>query len=309
MINSLPNLVFQNLPQVYEVVFHGNKIKSFDLRCVANLPTLRILALGWNRLQSISYTSENGTAPPLRSISSLRIYGNQLPSRYLSYFKNTLLYQMLFINNLLTQIPKNLFENAEHLNAIYLTKNGLLEIDFSYFYEHPIMTYIDARYNRITTLRNDDRTKVLTIRHILLSNNRLREIPHDICNGTTLLNINISRNQIKSVESNTFRDMTSLQTVFLTNNDIKYLATNSFSSISPLQTILLKNNLLAEIPTQLFNQIPYLLALTLDQNKIKEIPNGAFAGLKNLRNLKLQSNEIIQLRRETFKELPKLGSL
>jgi oligosaccharyltransferase complex subunit delta (ribophorin II) len=108
-----------------------------------------------------------------------------------------------------------------------------------------------------------------------------------------LLSLNLSNNQILTIEDKTFDYLNSLLYLNLSNNLIYNLTGSLFSKLSQLETILLSKNKLSFVDKSYFKGLTNLKFLDLGYNEIMSISKDSFhLNSICLEQLILKSNEI-----------------
>ncbi|CAB9516166.1 repeat protein [Seminavis robusta] len=126
-----------------------------------------------------------------------------------------------------------------------------------------------------------------------LSNNKITELPRDICLLTKLQVLALDRNQLESVPSE-LQDLTDLKTLLLRHNQIEELPDGvPGSSLLNLTLLHISSNKLKALPDSLVDctTITHLYA---NSNQIKQLPIG-MERMTNLQRLNLGHNQIESL--------------
>ncbi|XP_061073762.1 tsukushi [Conger conger] len=168
--------------------------------------------------------------------------------------------------------------------------------------------------------------------HLDLSSNEISSLSRGLLSGpgyTTLASLDLSSNQLQTVEANAFSRLRYLEMLDLSHNALEGLAEGCFSglplteldlsgnrlsalrlgalSAPALQSLTLAGNRLAAVPSLGGVGLRYL---SLDSNPIAEIPEGAFAGLGELVHLSLTGLwDLTAIRPGAFRNLRSLQVL
>jgi Leucine-rich repeat (LRR) protein len=103
---------------------------------------------------------------------------------------------------------------------------------------------------------------------------------------TDPVNFNASNKNLNSLKSvfNGY-DVTKIVTLDLSFNQIKSLEPNSFVNFTSLTTLYLNNNQINDIYYGWFLNLPFLSTLSLKNNRLTSLPTGIFYGLSSLTSL------------------------
>ena len=160
---------------------------------------------------------------------------------------------------------------------------------------------------------------------------QLTEVPTDIPNGTTEVNLfdneifriktnsflylaictdmDLSKNIISEIESDAFQGLSSLTELHLEYNRIKTLANDIWKGLPTLKELWLNRNNISVIKDNTFKDLDKLENLWLDWNNLSVIRMDMFKGLSSLQELSLDHNQISQIKPYTFQHLPNLWAL
>ena len=160
---------------------------------------------------------------------------------------------------------------------------------------------------------------------------QLTEVPTDIPNGTTKVNlfdnqifrikmnsfmylavctdIDLSKNNISEIEPDAFQGLSSLTELHLEFNRIKALDNNMWKGLATLKELWLNRNSISVIKDGTFKDLKKLENLWLDWNNFSAIRMDMFQGLSSLQELSLDHNQISPIEAHTFHHLPNLWAL
>eukprot|EP01095_Lingulamoeba_sp_RSL-Kostka_P012210 TRINITY_DN4793_c0_g2_i5.p1 TRINITY_DN4793_c0_g2~~TRINITY_DN4793_c0_g2_i5.p1 ORF type:complete len:240 (+),score=47.26 TRINITY_DN4793_c0_g2_i5:147-866(+) len=114
-------------------------------------------------------------------------------------------------------------------------------------------------------------------------------VPENIGNLTNLTNLSLSINKLTALPES-FGNLISLTELFIYNNDFSMGLPDSFSRLTNLEKLHLQESNLNEFPIQLFN-LKSLNYLNMRENDINEIPED-ISQLSSLTDLLLENNPI-----------------
>jgi beta propeller repeat protein len=212
-----------------------------DLDGANRFGSIRQLELSDNLITSV----ESGTFSGVE-IHVLDLHTNQIQSIEVGSFDGLRVRSLYLNQNQLTTIPERAFEGCHGPRDLYLQENNITSIETNAFagFEYPIGGSLHLRHNDITSLEVGD------------------------VNGLRIDELDLSANDIASIEPGTFGDLTDL-----TDLD-------------------LRGHQLSTIPAGLVGALETLDVLRLSSNTIHSVEDGAFSGLPNLRILELQSKNL-----------------
>jgi Leucine-rich repeat (LRR) protein len=131
------------------------------------------------------------------------------------------------------------------------------------------------------------------IKSLKLTKNQIRSIAVDeLSLYTELQYLDLSGNEIESVQRGAFYRLSRLKVLRLGSNLLTELSPDQFVGLSSLQVLDLSDNAISRLPTAAFSDLRQLEALNLSSNRLVDIAPGAFTGLDQLAELYLSENEI-----------------
>uniref|UniRef100_U3JGH9 LRRNT domain-containing protein n=1 Tax=Ficedula albicollis TaxID=59894 RepID=U3JGH9_FICAL len=166
---------------------------------------------------------------------------------------------------------------------------------------------------------------------ILCQRAGLKTLPGEIAAST--ISLNLSNNYLRTLNTNTFRNLTFLHSLWLDGNNLTFLTPGTFHALSRLQELHLSRNSrltylhantfrgllnlisldlshcnIFEIHPLLFSHLPSLERLDLASNNMRYVPQ-AFRNLSSLTRLSLEGNHIEAIGRDSLKDLGTLYDL
>jgi Leucine-rich repeat (LRR) protein len=135
---------------------------------------------------------------------------------------------------------------------------------------------LDLSYNHLEVLQFGQFSGLSGLRIIVLSHNRLRSLPRDVFQST------------------------SIESVDLSSNEFVAMPTSALTEVSAnLRHLNLSNNAIEHLDSTMFSNMPHLLSLSFAHNRLTVLPDNIFIGIGGLRTLDLSSNPL----RVNFKSL------
>jgi hypothetical protein len=160
--------------------------------------------------------------------------------------------------------------------------------------------------NYINKIDPDLFFKTTNLIHLDLSDNNLPSIQRLLFNDLISLNyLNLSYNNINDVDDESFFNLSSLLVLDLSKNFLSFLRADAFKGLYSLKKLCLNENKFDSIDKKVFGDLDKLNFLDLSLNMIKIIQHENFKYLARLEILNLNSNQIKILN----KSLTFLGNL
>lgn len=184
----------------------------------------------------------------------------------------------------------------QQLQKFYNKKSSNLEFSFNSLTK-PSLKFITNKQATNDIIRGIIKYIVLhkwNIKTLVLSNNKLTEIPDEIGMLTSLETLDLSVNQLEEIPAEIGK-LTKLLILNLTDNMLVTIP-DEIGDLRELHTLLIERNQLEQLPANIGNLIN-LNNLFLANNMLKEIPP-TIDGLNKLKVLNLSHNELSQIPRE-----------
>jgi len=115
-----------------------------------------------------------------------------------------------------------------------------------------------------------------------------------------MIKLNLERNNLETIQENSFDDMVNLRYLYMDENKITQLPSNVFQKLHNLDTLYLKTNQLTNLNADLFKNNKKIALLHISENKLQTLPSGIFQGFTLMRQIWLRSNEIVDLPSNIF---------
>ncbi|KAK3600096.1 hypothetical protein CHS0354_009108 [Potamilus streckersoni] len=126
--------------------------------------------------------------------------------------------------------------------------------------------------------------------YIVCSNSNVTTIKRNLPKIAT--DLDLSRNNITTIESLNFIELSYLRHLDLSRNIISVLQSRSFVGLKSLQVLSLYNNTIECIEKGVFSSLETVREVLLQNNMISYIEDGAFDGMKSLNLLNLANNAL-----------------
>lgn len=192
--------------------------------------------------------------------------------------------------------------SGEKLTKRYEEKNELDEAIWSLnrlnFLEISQCPLIDSLPSKIENLVN-----LLTL---TLTGNRLVQLPEQIGSLQRLRHLNLSYNQIRTIDDQFFAGLNELETLNLSNNALENLPCLSEENNRKLAVLNLSHNRLQSLAS-LSSGLEHLAHVDLSSNLFEDFPS-TLLSVPSLKNLFFESNQLTQLPCQ-LSQLPKLKEI
>ena len=305
-IPMLPAAVFDDLDNLSVLRLTLNEIASLDANTLSGLTTLTELHLGGNNLGSLPATSFQN----LTNLTALDLQANDLTSVDEDLFAGLVNLNILRLDgNRLSDLPVDLFDPLDDsLTVLYLHANTLTVLDKDIFDGLAGLGRLALDDNQLTTLPVDifdplDDSLVF----LWLGGNKFSSLPvglFDGLSGLLILDMTRAGPTMTTLEPNLFQPLGSnLQLLNLSNNDLTSLDENIFAGLTGLRFLYLHGNGLTSLPVDVFDGLAALERLYLDGNGLTSLHADVLDGLGALGKLRLDDNDLTMLPANLFEGL------
>ncbi|GFS01125.1 leucine-rich repeat-containing G-protein coupled receptor 4 [Elysia marginata] len=127
--------------------------------------------------------------------------------------------------------------------------------------------------------------------------------------STAVVLLDLSSNQITSIQPEAFKRLPNLQYLYLSANEIGEIPTKAFRCLFKLNHLTLQRNRISTLHEDSFFDLIRIQTLDISENNISHIPVNTFINLKTLEKLHLQYNSFTELRADMFSGLNSLDHL
>ena len=187
----------------------------------------------------------------------------------------------------------NTFKGIRGIDAqvIHLFDENSRKIPNKYLFESSSIEaiIIESKSNKEFKLsRKVERLKLL--RFLKINNRRIKLLPTTFGNLFNLIKLELSGNQLTSLDNVDFEQLIKLEYLDLSSNKLEGQIPKVVLQLPKLSVLYLDNNFLNEIPNNLKN-LKNLKSLKLSNNKFKKLPQ-SLCNLKNLQYLDLSNNNV-----------------
>lgn len=224
-------------------------------------------------------------------------------------------------------IPAAALSQLRHLRRLSLRSHNsewsamTLELHKESFRGLSELRSLNLADNNIWSTPEDLFCPLFSLTHLNLTRNKLQNISNlglsDWGNGplapghacvSGLEVLDLSNNDIITLNDNGFSGLRSLEELHLQNNAISSIGDRAFVGLATLYTLNLSSNFLVTLPPELFQSSRELRHLYLHNNSLSVLAPGLLEGLDQLQVLDLSQNELTShwVNRDTFSGLVRL---
>ena len=289
-IKELTNSTFEPLSGsgLTKLYLTGNDIKHIESGAFAWLNSVVSLKLGSNPLNSVALkTAVAGLAG--KDVRSLGLSGIQL-------------------NGVLLQDTFSLLKNTT-LNSLTMRFNKIKLIRDNTFSELNTLTMLDLSNNEINAISDKAFNGLVQLSTLKLCGNHLGTVPRAL--PTSLNFLYLERNQIVTMQSNSFINLVNLRVLRLTSNNIHKLENGAFNGLINLKELELNDNNINPLPGKVFSTLARLQHLDLSNNNLNKIQRakGRFSSLVALEYFNLADNQCSFIQKDAFSAMVSLKYL
>ncbi|GJQ81159.1 putative leucine rich repeat C-terminal domain protein [Trypoxylus dichotomus] len=158
---------------------------------------------------------------------------------------------------------------------------------------HAEIQILDLSGNAISRLGPDafKSAGLMNLQKIFVKGCRLREIHRDAFRDLIILvEVDLSENEIRSLDPETFHGNERLRHVYLNGNPLKRLEEDQFPRLSNLKTLQLEECLLEFVHENAFRNLVNLETINLSSNRLRNLTERSFRNLSSLKSLALDGN-------------------
>ncbi|XP_044740186.1 leucine-rich repeats and immunoglobulin-like domains protein 1 [Chrysoperla carnea] len=309
---------FLHLPNLKTLDLHQNQIKDIDPKAFVELKNLQTLHLSVNSFGSKINQIDFSNLKKLTKLNLSFCKIKHFDGKTIKALKKLNSFEISF--NELKEIPLNMFNYTKHLKELLIAGNQIKLITSSTFDNLKELRTLALDSNQIEDIESGAFLQLKSLIKLNLSRNKLKDIKVGTfdsvhSSGTTsdsvdvtsrLLELNLSFNQISSLNTAAFDPLRNLITLNLVANGIKKIPDNFFRRMTKLQILDLGYNKIKTLPENVFSPLGNsLVELQLSTNEFEYIKAVVFEPLEKLETLNLKKNQLKVLDVETF-NLPSL---
>ncbi|XP_053979405.1 protein toll-like [Hylaeus volcanicus] len=290
-IANINNDLFADVPKLIWLDLRDNNVR-LPLGVFKNVPNLKILELGRNRMTSI----EPGVFDDLANLQLLNLWQNMFTEIQPGVFDKLVSLKSLDLNsNDLLTLPENIFEKLENLEVLNLFGNNFTSLPVGLLRHNTKLRTVLLYGNKknMTTLPEGLFANLTYLEAVQLRSSGHVTLPENLFWGChSLKNISLERNYLTSLPKDIFRGLHELSLLDLWYNELTSLPDDIFLDTPNLIRLNLSQNHITSISRKLFRRLKSLQVLDMKGNKLKIIEDTSFNSLESLRIAIFSDNQL-----------------
>ena len=290
---------------------------------------LTLVDLGHNHLTAI----EEGSGPlSWKTIQELRIENNYIRFINENVFSNSSLKVLKLSNNQISHLPSNFIQSVA-LRELHLANNTLSSLSWDVFegqydleildlsgnilmssglpanltQDLPNLLELNLCSNQLGDLSSQLTAPLLNLQLLKLCDNQLSSLNLS-ARMINLVNVDVSNNFIKKIDSNDFAGQDALTHLSVARNEITEIDVDAFRNLSRLLVLDLSDNKLFSLPAGV-KYLTGLQTLDMSNNFISDISKESLDAMSSLWRLQMHGNLLLNISRQIFSSLRSLQIL
>jgi len=226
---------------------------------------------------------------------------------------------LVLSNNLLEEVPSFALRQLRELDHINLNQNNISHIKDGAFWGLSKVTRLSLYDNKISSIYPDAFDGLTKWTGRVVGQNDSKEsntctsddFDPEFCESRgDLLRLNVGRNHLSEIPSQSLLPLKNLNHLDLSSNKINELRGKPFEGLEKLDKLELNHNKIEELVDYCFEGLPKLTSLSIDYNKIIHVQPRAFSGLDaQLQTLSMAANKLSEVPTESLRPLHQLITL
>lgn len=331
-IEEIAKSAFSSLPNLELLDLHKNNLETFDFNIFQNVTrenSPMVLNLSWNRIDTLKVPDYQRAPVYIKildlshnkiskipeklvemqtSLKSLDLGYNEISAlESQSFYSMVGLESLSVVHNKILEIKNEAFLSLKKLYVLDLSHNHIEDIGAGLFKDLESLRILNLSFNNIRTISISgfDNTK---LERLILSNNKISSFSSSaILNiGKTLRLLDLSHNQVDTLDSNFFQYSSKIQELNLCHNNFTSDGLAAFQNGSSLLKLELCGNYFVSVPNYAFKNLTNLKYLNLAGTGLQTFPN---LTLPSLENLNVSGNSIKNMTETFLSGFPKLKDL
>ena len=235
-IQTIGPLAFKGLESLTNIDLSSNNIDTIPARAFSNLSKLESLDLSYNQIQTIEPLAFEG----LESITRIYLSNNNIDTIPAQAFSNLpKLPKLDLSNNHILSVESLAFDGLQNLTTLYLNVNRIRNIAADAFTGSENISEIHLRFNALSEVPSIGLQPRLN--KLDLSRNRIvnATFPSTYRGSYSNLSIDLSKNYIETLDRFTFSSLagTTIFDIDLSHNNIRSVGPGIFDPLTSIETL------------------------------------------------------------------------
>lgn len=287
---ALPPELFEKTKELKRLYIGNNSLAVLAPGLFEKLNQLEVLDLSFNELTS-SWINRD-TFIGLSRLVVLKLNTNKLTKIDQFVFRELYGLQVLNLeSNSIEVIAQNAFSDLRNLRQLLLSNNDLKIVESRHFAGLNQLNQLILESNEISNIHPNAFDNLTNLIDLSLNDNKLNKIPDSIRKLRYLQALDLGKNQITSVEGDSFEGLEELTGLRLTDNQITTLTKGTFKALKSVHVLNFASNKIRHIDQSAFLSNDKLRAIRLDCNALEDI-SSVFTSLTSLVLLNVSNNNI-----------------
>jgi len=304
-LEEIPPNAFKGLSKLKEIQVSNSNVKTLDKAAFVGQRNLKFLRLYNNNITGIEKkTYDFGQALELLDLSHNHLKKLQ-PQDFNRLSK--LLWLNLTDNGIETFSSRN-FGRNQLLAVLHLGENNITKLDANSFRGMRFLRRLYFEDNQISQIGRQTFQSAKRVGGVYLRGNKITKIGYQMFDDLRFADtIDVSHNQIKQVEKNSFTEMY-LATINMSYNQIENLPAGMFLHCTNISMDISHNNI-NEIHPDAFDETSYLFTLNASFNAFTNMSQVPMTYHKGIKYLDLSHNQITAIPKKSFPKLYELHTI
>ncbi|KAH9365486.1 hypothetical protein HPB48_019922 [Haemaphysalis longicornis] len=304
LFHQFPDAV-RALTSLSVLYLRGNSLRFLEPSDIKSFrSTLEVLDLSGNVFERVPSSALQTT----QRLSRLSLQDNRISSICMDDFKSwgNNLTTLSLANNGIKTLSQDTFAHLMKLRELKLSFNAIQFLDYHVFLPlRPTLEVLELssalgqRFFPLELIRHMKQVKWLQLDHnqmLNLTDSYLQGLP-------SLAHFDLEGNRIGYITPGFFKERIHhrLNRVVLAHNQLTTIGSGTFKNLSRLVNVVLLGNKIQVIRQEAFKDLPRIHNVVLSRNQITAIETSAFSNLPALSNLMLQDNNLTSFKLDCFR--------
>lgn len=187
------------------------------------------------------------------------------------------------------------YENVHSITIRDKEKTDTDHIPRELFSMFPKLNIFEVSDSGVAVITSDDFANAKELTHLYIPRSKLRILTTGTFQVEKLKILDLSQNEISTIDDFTFASLRSLTNLDLSGNKLTTISRNTLSGLNELYRLDLDKNEIRTIENGAFADLRKLEILYLYENKLRVLNDHMFDGLRNLNIISVADNQIMSI--------------